>query len=91
MEESARVVSPVDGTFEHERAAAYVLPNPSMSYSAICNLCSSSTTPFRGIALTIFHMCDVRTCEGEVRFRVAFALKMKIHNISSFINYRLLK
>ena len=74
MEDSARVVSPVDGTFQHERAQAYVLPHPSVYYSAICNLCSSSTTPFRGLALTVLHMCDVRTHEGEVRFRMTCSL-----------------
>ena len=69
LEDNAEVVSPVDGTFQHERATAYVVPNPSVSYSSINTLCSNSKTPFKGLALTILHMCDMRTNEGEVSLK----------------------
>ena len=69
LEDNTRIVSPVDGTFQHERATAYVLPNPSISYSSINTLCSNSKTPFKGLALTILRMCDMRTNEGEVSLK----------------------
>ena len=66
LEANAVVVSPVDGSFQHERATAFVLPNLSISYSSITSLCSLSKTPFKGLTLTILHMQDIKTNDGEV-------------------------
>ena len=52
----------LDGTFRFGRAAAYVPQSDhSVSYSTIS---SKSKSPFKGISLTIVHMCD--TNEDEV-------------------------
>lgn len=69
IEDGARAVNPTDGSFQHEMARAYVLPQTSVSYSMLCNLCSTSSTPFRGLAFTVFDLCDVQTREGEVRLK----------------------
>ena len=55
----------LDGTFRFGRAAAYVLQSDhSVSYSTINSLCSKSKSPFKGISLTVVHMCDIN--EDEV-------------------------
>lgn len=60
------VVSPVEGSFQHERATAFELPNLTISYSSINTLCSHTKTPFKGLTLTILHMQHIKTNEGEV-------------------------
>ena len=53
------------GTFRFGKAAAYVLQSDhSVSYSTINSLCSKSKSPFKGISLTVVHMCDIN--EDEV-------------------------
>lgn len=89
MEDTTGFRSPVDGTFQHHRATAYVLPSLSVSYSAINTLCSNAKTPFKGLALTMLHMCDIRANEGEVNINltmhVSSFLYCRYFNINVFI------
>ena len=68
IDDSAEIVSPVNGTFKHERAAAHIMSTSSLSYSTISAVCTSAKTSFKGVNLTLLHTCDLRASEGEVRF-----------------------
>lgn len=61
------MLNTVDGCFHHETAQAFVLSQPSISYSTLCNLGSTSGTTFRGLALTVVYLDDIKIRQGEVR------------------------
>lgn len=84
IDDSAETVSPVNGTFKHERATAHILTTSSPSYSTISAVCTSARTSFKGLNLTLLHTRDLGASEGEVRFKLCVcALRTVIDIIRS--------